>query len=85
MAVERVRVAINGYGVIGKRVADVVALMDDMTVAGVADVGWCGLALDASLNESAVGREMEIGAATSRPVSPGHDRDDGVVGSTNHA
>jgi glyceraldehyde-3-phosphate dehydrogenase (NAD(P)) len=38
MAAERVRVAINGYGVIGKRVADAVALMDDMAVTGVADV-----------------------------------------------
>ena len=33
-----VRVAINGYGVIGKRVADAVALQSDMTVAGIADV-----------------------------------------------
>lgn len=32
------RVAINGYGVIGKRVADAVALQDDMAVAGVCDV-----------------------------------------------
>ena len=38
MSDQRVRVAINGYGVIGKRVADAVALQDDMTVAGVADV-----------------------------------------------
>ncbi|HEX9710515.1 MAG TPA: type II glyceraldehyde-3-phosphate dehydrogenase [Candidatus Thermoplasmatota archaeon] len=30
-----VRVAINGYGTIGKRVADAVALQDDMEVAGV--------------------------------------------------
>ena len=35
---ERVRVAVNGYGVIGKRVADAVALQDDMELAGVADV-----------------------------------------------
>ena len=34
----RVRVAVNGYGVIGKRVADAVALQDDMTLVGVADV-----------------------------------------------
>ena len=34
----KVRVAINGYGVIGKRVADAVALQSDMEVAGVADV-----------------------------------------------
>ncbi len=30
-----IRVGINGYGVIGKRVADAVALQDDMEVAGV--------------------------------------------------
>lgn len=33
-----VRVAVNGYGVIGKRVADAVALQSDMQVSGVADV-----------------------------------------------
>lgn len=33
-----VRVAVNGCGVIGKRVADAVALQEDMEVAGVADV-----------------------------------------------
>ncbi len=33
-----VRIAVNGYGVIGKRVADAVALQDDMAVAGVADI-----------------------------------------------
>ncbi len=34
----KVRVAVNGYGVIGKRVADAVALQDDMEIAGIADV-----------------------------------------------
>ncbi len=38
MDTRTVRVAVNGYGVIGKRVADAVALQDDMTVAGVADI-----------------------------------------------
>lgn len=33
-----VRVAVNGYGVIGKRVADAVRLQDDMVLVGVADV-----------------------------------------------
>jgi len=33
-----VRVAVNGYGVIGKRVADAIRLQDDMVLAGVADV-----------------------------------------------
>lgn len=33
-----VRVAINGYGVIGKRVADAVRIQDDLILVGVADV-----------------------------------------------
>ena len=35
---QNVRIAVNGYGVIGKRVAAAVAAQDDMTLAGVADV-----------------------------------------------
>lgn len=35
---KRVRVAVNGYGVIGKRVADAVARQDDMELVGVSDV-----------------------------------------------
>lgn len=35
----KIRVAVNGYGVIGKRVADAVVLQDDMELIGVADVG----------------------------------------------
>ena len=38
MAGRKIRVAVNGYGVIGKRVADAVAAQDDMTLAGVVDV-----------------------------------------------
>ncbi len=34
----RVKVAINGYGVIGKRIADAVQQQADMTLVGVADV-----------------------------------------------
>ena len=33
-----IRVGINGYGAIGKRVADAVLLQDDMALVGVADV-----------------------------------------------
>lgn len=33
-----IRVAVNGYGVIGKRVAEAVAVQPDMVLAGVADV-----------------------------------------------
>ena len=35
---KKIKVAINGYGVIGKRVADAVALQDDMELTGVCDV-----------------------------------------------
>lgn len=38
MRSRRVRVAVNGYGVIGKRLADAVVLQDDMELVGVADV-----------------------------------------------
>ena len=34
----KLRVAVNGFGVIGKRVADAVALQDDMELIGVSDV-----------------------------------------------
>src|SRR5690606_4838600 len=36
--VQKIRVAVNGYGVIGKRVAAAVASQDDMSLAGVSDV-----------------------------------------------
>ena len=35
---EKIKVAINGYGVIGKRIADAVAVQDDMELIGVSDV-----------------------------------------------
>lgn len=35
---KKIRVAINGYGVIGKRVTDAVKLQDDMELAGICDV-----------------------------------------------
>ncbi len=34
----KIRVAVNGYGVIGKRVADAVASQDDMALVGIADI-----------------------------------------------
>jgi glyceraldehyde-3-phosphate dehydrogenase (NAD(P)) len=40
MAQQTARVAINGYGVIGKRIADAVVLQDDIELVGVADVGY---------------------------------------------
>jgi glyceraldehyde-3-phosphate dehydrogenase (NAD(P)) len=38
----KVRVAVNGYGVIGKRVADAVRAQEDMTLVGVADMATDG-------------------------------------------
>ena len=38
MTARKVRVALNGYGVIGKRIADAVAVQEDMELVGVADV-----------------------------------------------
>jgi len=35
---KKIKVAVTGYGVIGKRVADAVTLQDDMELAGVCDV-----------------------------------------------
>lgn len=35
---KKVRVAVNGYGVIGKRIADAVVAQEDMELVGVADV-----------------------------------------------
>jgi glyceraldehyde-3-phosphate dehydrogenase (NAD(P)) len=37
---EKIKVAINGYGVIGRRVADAVLLQKDMELIGVADVSF---------------------------------------------
>ncbi|NIM92764.1 MAG: type II glyceraldehyde-3-phosphate dehydrogenase [Anaerolineales bacterium] len=38
MVAEKIQVAVNGYGVIGKRVADAVRLQPDMELIGVGDV-----------------------------------------------
>lgn len=38
MSNNKVKVGVNGYGVIGKRVADAVTLQDDMELVGVADI-----------------------------------------------
>lgn len=35
---QKINVAVNGYGVIGKRVADAVAAQEDMSLVGIADV-----------------------------------------------
>jgi glyceraldehyde-3-phosphate dehydrogenase (NAD(P)) len=38
MVERKIPVAINGYGVIGKRVADAIAAQDDMELVGIADI-----------------------------------------------
>lgn len=35
---KKIRVAVNGYGVIGKRIADAVAIQEDMELIGISDV-----------------------------------------------
>lgn len=40
MSGEKIRVGVNGYGVIGKRVSDAVARQDDMELVGVSDVTY---------------------------------------------
>ena len=35
----KTRVAVNGYGVIGKRVAEAIVQQDDLELAGVSDIG----------------------------------------------
>lgn len=35
---KKVKVAINGYGVIGKRLADAISIQDDMEIVGICDV-----------------------------------------------
>ena len=62
MVNKKVRVGVNGYGVIGKRVADAIRLQPDMELVGVADVvsdyrvksgAILGLPFYASLDEKA--------------------------------
>jgi glyceraldehyde-3-phosphate dehydrogenase (NAD(P)) len=38
MSYEKIKVAVNGYGIIGKRVADAIKIQPDMELVGVADV-----------------------------------------------
>jgi len=38
MSTQKIRVAVNGYGVIGKRIVDAVVAQEDMELVGVADV-----------------------------------------------
>lgn len=73
MPKETIRVAIIGYGVIGRRVADAVGLQPDMTLVGVADVAsdWRisqlagrGTALFAATDDARVGM-VEAGLSVS--------------------
>ena len=61
---DSIRVAVNGYGVIGKRVADAVAAQPDMTLAGVAD-----LATDWRTKTAAV-TGIPVFAATGEAAGP---------------
>lgn len=41
MSTQTIRVGVNGYGVVGKRIADTVAVRDDTALIGVADAPVC--------------------------------------------
>ena len=59
----KIRVAVNGYGVIGKRVADAVRAMPDMELIGVADV-----ATDWRI-QTAIGHDIPVFAATDQAAA----------------
>lgn len=71
---DNIRVAINGYGVIGKRVADAVAAQPDMTLVGVAD-----LATDWRTRTAAVAG-IPVFAATGEAAGPMRDAGIPVAG-----
>jgi glyceraldehyde-3-phosphate dehydrogenase (NAD(P)) len=64
MKQEKIRVAVNGYGVIGRRVADAIALQSDMELVGVADISttW--------RTKIAGKKNFPIFAATSEAMAP---------------
>ena len=59
----KIRVAVNGYGVIGKRVADAVRAMPDMELVGVADV-----ATDWRI-QTAIGHDIPVFAGTDQAAA----------------
>lgn len=71
---DSIRVAVNGYGVIGKRVADAVAAQPDMTLVGVAD-----LATDWRTKTAAVAG-IQVFAATGEAAGPMRDAGIPVAG-----
>ena len=79
MSVNRVvNVAINGYGVIGKRIAEAVSRQDDMRLVGVADVTtdwrvWPLEQLGVPLDVVETVREMYESSAHKRAMPPGPD------------
>jgi glyceraldehyde-3-phosphate dehydrogenase (NAD(P)) len=69
-----IRIAVNGYGVIGKRVADAVRAQPDMTLVGVADVATDWRARTAAL------LDIPIFAAAGDAVAPMRAADVPVAG-----
>ena len=60
-----IRVGVNGYGVIGKRVADAILLQPDMHLVGVADI-----ATDWRIKSAA--NRLPVFASTAEAVSYTH-------------
>ena len=64
---KKIKVGVNGYGVIGKQVADAIVLQDDMELVGVADISsnW--------RIKVATARSYVVYASTKEAVSKTHD------------
>lgn len=76
MSTNPVKVGINGYGVIGKRVADAVTLQPDMELVGIADVATDHrIQLAASRGYAIFGATPDAAGRCARPAcSPAHGR-----------
>lgn len=72
---QRIRVAVNGYGVIGKRVAEAVTTQEDMSLVGVSDVvtDWRA--------RTVLRKGIRLFGATSDAASAMHDAGLDVAGS----
>jgi glyceraldehyde-3-phosphate dehydrogenase (NAD(P)) len=69
-----IRVAVNGYGVIGKRVADAVSAMPDMQLVGVSDI------VSDYRIQPAIARGIAIYAGVSDRLSPMRDSQVPIIG-----
>lgn len=65
--IKKIKVAINGFGVIGRRVADAVLLQDDMELMGVSDISF-----EARI-QSVASNKFELYASTDEALASGKE------------